>query len=105
MPLPPVIVYFSLKGSSPPKPLVEYVREQEARLVEDADVESVILLVNRGHPAMVVLDGRQDMKATSDLIEKLRGDSFSSIFPVIVWADKPISATSIVLSRRGPMRS
>ncbi len=88
MPLPPVIVYFSLKGSSPPKPLVEYVREQEARLVEDADVESVILLVNRGHPAMVVLDGRQDMKATSDLIEKLRGDSFSSIFPVIVWADK-----------------
>ncbi len=88
MPLPPIIVYFSSEGTAPPKPLVGYVAEQEARLVIGSDFDEVASLVNRGHPALVVLDGRANMDTPCDLISALRRDSFSAIVPVIVWAEK-----------------
>ncbi len=88
MPLPPIIVYHSGAGAPAPPPLQRYVVERGARLVEAGDVEGVVSLVSRGHPALVVLDGRAGVKGTCDLVAALKDDSFSAIVPVIVWADE-----------------
>ncbi len=88
MPLQPIIVYFSAEGSPPPESLVSHVADQGARLVLGEDAEGVVSLVNRGQPALVVVDGRREKTAAQGLVEVLRGDSFSTIVPVIVWADE-----------------
>ncbi|MDX1430104.1 MAG: response regulator [Rhodothermales bacterium] len=88
MPLPPIIVYFSAQGASPPDPLEGYVADQGARLIQVHDVDEAVSLVNRGHPALVVVDGREDVLESCDLIQEIRRDSYSAIVPVIVWANE-----------------
>ncbi|NIN71332.1 MAG: diguanylate cyclase [Gemmatimonadetes bacterium] len=48
----------------------------------------VLATVNRGHPALVVLDGDGEIAEICELIRSLRSDPFSAIVPVIVWSDK-----------------
>ncbi len=45
----------------------------------------VLAMVNRGHPALVVLDGDGEVTEVCELIGNLRSDPFSAIVPVIVW--------------------
>jgi DNA-binding response OmpR family regulator len=48
----------------------------------------VLAMVNRGHPALVVLDGDGEVAEVCGLIRNLRSDPFSAIVPVIVWSEE-----------------
>ncbi len=88
MPLPPVIVFYSTAESQPPQELVAHVEQRESTLVKARTASDVLALVNRGHPALVVLDGDGDIEEVCGLISSLKSDPFSAIVPLIVWSDK-----------------
>jgi GGDEF domain-containing protein len=87
MPLPPVIVYYSSADSVPPQALNGHVAERGCKLIKAAAAKDVVALVNRGHPALVVLDGDGEVDEVCELIKTLRADPFSAIVPVIVWSE------------------
>lgn len=88
MPLLRVIVYYSSADTPPPKALADHVAGREAKLVTAAAPTDVLAMVNRGHPALVVLDGDGELAEVCELIRNLRSDPFSAIVPVIVWSEQ-----------------
>ncbi|UCC72736.1 MAG: diguanylate cyclase [Gemmatimonadota bacterium] len=88
MPLPPVIVYYSSAETPPPQALSDHVDGRESKLVRARAGADVLAMVNRGHPALVVLDGDGDIEEVCALIGILRSDPFSAIVPVIVWSEE-----------------
>jgi GGDEF domain-containing protein len=88
MPLPPVIVYYSSAETPAPQALADHVVARESKLVTARAAAAVLAMVNRGHPALVVLDGDGDVDEICELIRDLRSDPFSAIVPVIVWSEK-----------------
>jgi GGDEF domain-containing protein len=48
------------------------------------DVESIVL---RGHPSLLFVDGNADPERGMALVRRLKGDAFTAIVPVTVWAD------------------
>lgn len=87
MPLPPVIVFYSSTASPAPDTLAAHVSGRGAKLVAAQAAEDVLSLVNRGHPALVVLDGAGNVDEICQVIKGLRADPFSAIVPVIVWSE------------------
>ncbi len=87
MPLPPVIVYYSSADTPPPQALSDHVAGRESKLVTARAAAEVLAMVNRGHPALVVLDGDGEIGEVCELIRSLRSDPFSAIVPVIVWSE------------------
>lgn len=88
MSLSPVIVYHSTAGRPLPDLLLDYVQEESYSLARTQAAEDVISMVNRGHPALVILDGRDGMDAICKLTSTLKQDPFSAIVPVIVWGNE-----------------
>ena len=87
MPLPPVIVYYSSVDPAPPEALAVYAADRDCKLVRAQSGPDVLALVNRGHPALVVLGGGGGIESLGELIGTLRRDPFTAIVPVIVWAE------------------
>ncbi len=88
MPLPPVIVYYSSAETPPPQALSDHVAARESKVVTARAATEVLAMVNRGHPALVVVDGDGDITEVCDLIRSLKSDPFSAIVPVIVWSEE-----------------
>lgn len=87
MPLAPVIVFYSSVDAPPPPALTGHVAGRESALVKARSAADVLAMVNRGHPALVVLDGDGELDEVCELIGTLRSDPFSAIVPVIVWSE------------------
>jgi GGDEF domain-containing protein len=91
MPLLPVIVFYSSVESEPPPALLAYVAKRESALVTARTAAEVLMLINRGHPALVLLDGNGDIEEVCGLISKLKSDPFSAIVPLVVWSDEVVT--------------
>lgn len=87
MSLKPVIVYRSSSDTSPPAALLDFVEKTGSSLTRATSDEAVISLVNRGHPSLVVIDGRTSVTDIEELVSTLKRDPFSAIVPVIVWGN------------------
>ncbi|MEO8227932.1 MAG: diguanylate cyclase, partial [Gemmatimonadota bacterium] len=48
------------------------------------DVEAIVL---RGHPSLLFVDGNGSGDTAANLVRRLKGDAFTAIVPVTVWAD------------------
>lgn len=87
MPVGPVITYHSPRQSPPPESLVAFVSQQGYRLTTVTSAEEVLALVNRTHPALIVLDGAGGLDGALGLCRALKGDPFTAIVPVLIWDD------------------
>lgn len=83
----PTILYFS-PDAGPVPPLVEQWAQSNAfpLLVfhRADDVEAIVL---RGHPSLLFVDGNGAGDTAANLVRRLKGDAFTAIVPVTVWAE------------------
>lgn len=83
----PTILFFS-PDAGPVPPLVEQWAQSNAfpLLVfhRADDVEAIVL---RGHPSLLFVDGNGSGDTAANLVRRLKGDAFTAIVPVTVWAD------------------
>ena len=83
----PTILYFS-PDANPVPPLVEQWAQSNAFPLHvfrrPDDVESIVL---RGHPSLLFVDGNAGGDSGLALVRRLKGDAFTAIVPVTVWAD------------------
>jgi GGDEF domain-containing protein len=78
-------VYYSPGQQSAPEILQAFLAEQSLAIVNCEAAEDVVALVNRGYPAGVCMDvdGGSD---PADLCRLLKGDAFSAIVPIVIFA-------------------
>lgn len=88
MPAGPVIAYHSPRQSPPPQSLVDFASQQGYRLQAVTHSEEVLALVNRTHPALVVLNGAGDLDGVLGLCRALKRDLFTAIIPVLIWDEE-----------------
>jgi GGDEF domain-containing protein len=83
----PTILYFS-PDANPVPTLVEQWAQSNAYPLHvfrrPDDVESIVL---RGHPSLLFIDGNAKGESGMALVRRLKGDAFTAIVPVTVWAD------------------
>jgi len=83
----PTILYFSPDANAVP-PLVEQWAQSNAYplhvFTRPGDVESIVL---RGHPSLLFVDGNAAGDTALALVRRLKGDAFTAIVPVTIWAD------------------
>jgi len=65
-----------------------HVEKQRSTLVRTHAPSEVLALVNRSHPALVVLDSDGAIEEVCNLISTLKSDPFSAIVPLVVWSDE-----------------
>jgi len=81
----PTILLFGPVGRPVPELVQRWATEQQftVTVLEDpSQVESIIL---RGHPCFLVINGDAGEPAASDLVRRLKSDSFTAIVPALVF--------------------
>ncbi len=83
----PTILYFSPDASPVPLLVEQWAHANAYPLLlfqRPDDVESIVL---RGHPSLLFVNGNASPDAGEALTRRLKGDAFTAIVPVTVWAD------------------
>jgi GGDEF domain-containing protein len=82
-----VFVYHSPGHQGAPELLHTFAAQQTLSLVECSSPQEVVALVNRGFPAGICIEGR-DNADPSEVCRLLKSDAFSAIVPVVLLASE-----------------
>ena len=80
-----VILHFSAHGRAAPEVVREFAAERDFPIVEGTGEEDVLARVGRAYPAALVLDASPDAEAALRLCTAVKGESFTSVVPVIMY--------------------
>jgi diguanylate cyclase (GGDEF)-like protein len=79
------LLHYSHHGRSAPGIVLSFAAERGMTLVEGRDPDEVLQRVSRGYPAALVLDGTGPSPSSLALCSLVKGESFTSVVPVIVY--------------------
>jgi diguanylate cyclase (GGDEF)-like protein len=107
------LLFFDGGRNEPPDLLRKFCDDHGFELVAVPTPEGILQRVNRGFPASVILDGREDPDPALELLSAIKSDAFTSIVPLaLIVSDAPpgVSTRGLeagadeVLSDRAPDR-
>ncbi|MBA2627167.1 MAG: diguanylate cyclase [Gemmatimonadales bacterium] len=84
----PTILYFSPDGTPVPALVEQWAQSNAFPLLVFQRQEDVEAIVLRGHPSLLFVDGNSAGDVAPMLVRRLKGDAFTAIVPVTVWADR-----------------
>ena len=80
-----VILHYSPHGRSAPEVVREFAAERDLPIVDGAGEDDVLARVGRAYPAALVLDASPDAGVALRICAAIKGESFTSVVPVIMY--------------------
>ncbi len=78
------VVYFGAGLVEPPPLIIQFGKAHGLTVEHVPTPDDVYAYLNRSFPACVVLDGSDSPNSAFELCEKLKGDAFTSIVPIVL---------------------
>jgi GGDEF domain-containing protein len=80
-----VLLHFSPHGRPAPAVVRAFAEERDLPILEGANADDVQARVGRAYPAALVLDASPDAETALRLCAAIKGESFTSVVPVIMY--------------------
>lgn len=88
------ILYFGPERSSPSRLVSDFATDNDLEVLAITQAGELRDLLNRTHPACVIMEGKTNVEEIVDLAKVIKEDVFTGIVPVVVMLSPELSAHS-----------
>src|SRR6266480_2856885 len=91
-PSPPNAILYLPDGATLPSDVAEWLGKQSVGVLTVVSADELMAIALRGRPRIVIFDGRVAVDDTLGACERLKGDSYTGVVPVVMLAQDGLVA-------------